>query len=109
MALKPCPACGQRMSDQLDACPNCGLAAGEEVDEETVLREVARRRREKIYRLRMASYVALTVAMIGVIAYWFTSDGFQAAPGPLELVLMAAGSVAYFVVRVLTFAARRRS
>lgn len=108
MALKPCPACGHRVSDQVDECPNCGLASGAHVDEDTLMREVARRRREKIYRLRMSSYVALTIAMVGVIAYWFGSDGFQSGPGPVALVLMAAGSVAYFVIRVLTFAARRK-
>lgn len=107
MAIVNCPNCAQRISDRAAVCPNCQFAIGE-VAPEVIEKTRIRRRREQIYRLRMASYTALTLFVAGVIWYWFSSNGFQSPPARGPILVMATGALAYFVLRVVTIWVRRQ-
>ena len=93
------------MSSQAPLCPKCSYQRGDASPEE--IEAAARRRlRDKVYRLRMASYVAITVFVAGFGWYWWDTDGFVATSSTPPLVTMAVGAIAYLVVRVMLFSAR---
>ena len=93
------------MSSQAPLCPKCGYQRGDASPEE--IEAASRRRlRDKVYRLRMMSYVAITVFVAGFGWYWWDTDGFVAASSTPPLVTMAVGAIAYLVVRVMLFSAR---
>ncbi len=107
MAIIACPGCGKRISSISPLCPHCGFERGE-VDDEQVSEFRRRQLRERIYRLKMASYVAITLMLAGFGWYWFGGGVFEgqtATRGPV--ILVALGAVAYVLVRVLLFNARR--
>lgn len=102
MAIVKCPKCDYRISSQTRLCPQCGFQRGE-VDEEE-LREFRRRElRDRVYYLKMASYVVLTLLLAAFGWYWVETDSFryQSPKGPY--VLFAIGAVAYLVIRIFLF------
>ncbi len=100
MALRNCPRCGNRFSSRLTACPDCGLNP-ETTDLEKLKKTALRAFRVRIYHLKMASYVALTLIMAGFIWYYFKSDQFMFSAGNGPWVIMGAGVFAYVVIRAL--------
>lgn len=107
MAIIACPGCGKRISNISPLCPHCGFERGE-VDDEQVVEFRRRQLRERIYRLKMASYVAITLMLAGFGWYWFGGGAFEGAGmarGPI--ILVALGAVAYVLVRAMLFTARR--
>lgn len=102
MALTQCPSCDNRISTQLTLCPHCGFQRGE-VDEEEFKEFRRRKLRDKIYRLNMGSYVALTL-LVGAFAwYWVETGGFMHRSSNGPYVLFSLGAVTYTVIRGFLF------
>jgi uncharacterized membrane protein YvbJ len=101
-----CPNCRKPISSKAALCSHCGHELGEVSEEQ--LQEFERRRlRDRIYRLRMASYTAIAVLLVAVGWYWWESRDFSSPPGMGPAILVAVGTVAYLVVRGLLFTTRR--
>lgn len=69
MALVMCPACRKKKSSLALVCPNCGFSNQKDVsanDEQLALTK-KRKFRDRIYHLKMISYVAMSLAMVGII------------------------------------------
>ena len=95
-----CPGCGKRISNRHKICPQCrcdlvGSGEGLSVDEARI-----RRHRQTRYRLEMHSYAAILVTVIGVAWVYFSSDGFDRAPGFWPTSCLVAGALWYLSVRV---------
>ena len=101
-----CPSCRKPMSSKAPACPSCDTERGDLSDEQ--LSELSRRRlRDRIYRLKMASYAAISVLLAAAGWYFYEASDLDLTPSTGHLVLVALGSVAYVIVRALLFAAKR--
>ncbi len=100
MALINCPRCGNRFSSQLSDCPDCGLDP-EKTDIAALKKSALRAFRVRIYRLKMTSYMALTLLTAGFIWYYTDSEQFTESVGNGIWVLMGVGIFAYVVIRVL--------
>lgn len=107
MALINCPGCGQRVSDVLSMCPNCGHVRGE-VDDERLMEFRRRQLRDRVYHLNMTSYVVITVFLAGFGWYWWDTAGFVERSSLGPILLLAASTVGYLAIRALLFQARRR-
>lgn len=68
MALMTCPSCHKRISDKLSTCSNCGYSFDQDENELERLRvKQFRQYRDRNYRLKMLSYLAIAIALFGVI------------------------------------------
>lgn len=88
-------------------CDHCGFNRGD-VSEEDLQRFRDRRLRTKIYRLNMFSYAVMTVVVLTFGWYYLATGGLQqpvSTNGPYMVMMVSA--VAYLVVRILLFSARR--
>ena len=102
MALSQCPSCDKRISSQIMLCPHCGFQRGEVNEEE--LKEFRRRKlRDRVYRLKMASYAALTLLVAAFGWYWAETESFQYQSSMGPYLLFSLGAVTYLVIRVLLF------
>ncbi len=107
MALIDCPSCNARVSSVASQCPECGfdLAMGM-ADEETLRTLRNRRYRDRMYVLKMLSFAAMAIAMIGAIPMLFHYISAIEAGTPAQLMdhwgvyLVGIGFVFYLVVRV---------
>ncbi|NIP16862.1 MAG: hypothetical protein GWM87_00905 [Xanthomonadales bacterium] len=106
MAIINCPSCRKKISNVTAMCPYCGFKRGE-VNEEDLQEFERRRLRDRVYHLKMTSYLAITLFLAAFGWYWWQSGGFQAMPGKGPVVLVALGAVGYLFIRVLLFAATR--
>ena len=91
------------MSSLAPSCPQCGHQrdrSQQSADDSNELR--LQRLRLWRYRLRMASYTAMTLMLAGVIAWWLDS-GMLGAPGTFAKLAMAIGVVAYLGLRSSLF------
>ena len=101
-----CPNCGKAMSSKAPLCPHCGYERGEVSDEQ--LQELARRRlRDKVYRLKMSSYLAITLLLAAAGWYFYEASDVNMTPSTGPILLVAVGSVAYVITRGLLFKAKR--
>lgn len=107
MSIVACPECGKKISSQAPICRYCGFESGDVSDEDRAIYR-ARRLRDRIYRLNMASYLVITVFLAGFGWYWWASAGFSRMPGAGPFVVMGIAAVAYLVVRGLLFQARHQ-
>ena len=83
-------------------CPYCGFQRGE-VEEEQ-LKEFRRRKlRDRIYRLKMASYVALTLLIAAFGWYLAESSGLQYRPSAGPYALFTVGAACYLVIRIYLY------
>ena len=91
MALVTCPGCSKRVSDVLSMCPNCGHVRGE-VDDERMVEMKRRGLRDRIYHLKMISYVVISLFLVAFGWYWWDTEGFlyRSSMGPLILTGIAA-------------------
>jgi len=101
-----CPSCKQQISSKVAVCPHCGFARGA-VSDRDLLEFQRRRLRDRIYHLKMASYGVITVFLAAFGWYWWSTSGFQQKSATGPIVLLAAGTVGYVVVRVLLYLAGR--
>ena len=105
MAIISCPNCDKNISSRTMLCPYCGFQRGEAAEEE--LEEFRRRKmRDRIYHLKMASYIALTFLTAAFGWYMVDTSGLQhrASAGPY--VLFTIGAAFYLVIRVYLFMAK---
>lgn len=102
MVLALCPACDQNIPARAETCPHCGLEL-ENADEAKIIELRRRELRDRIYRMRMVSYLALAL-LIGAFG-WFLieSENLQVQPSRGPYVLFAIGAVFYFVIRIYLF------
>lgn len=108
MSIIDCPQCGKKTSSLAPICDHCGYSEGESNDED-LQRYRERKIRHHLYRLNMASYAIMTVVILAFGWYWIATDSFQVPSGTKgPYYLMMAGAVAYLVVRVMMFRAKRQ-
>jgi len=101
-----CPNCGKQISTRAELCPHCGFARGGLSEDQ--LREFRRRKmRDRIYHLKMASYVVITLFLAAFGWYWWDTEQFQHRSSMGPVLLLAVGMVLYVAVRVLLVLARR--
>lgn len=102
-----CPKCRKSISSRASLCSYCGEVLGEVSEEQR--EEFARRRlRERIYRLKMASYTCIAILVAACGWYWWESSDFSRLPSTVPVILVSVGTVSYLVVRALLFNARRQ-
>jgi len=102
MAIISCPSCDKSISSRTKVCTYCGFQRSEAAEEE--LKESRRRQlRDRIYHLKMVSYLALTLLAAAFGWYMVDSSGFQhrASIGPY--ILFTLGAAFYLVIRVYLF------
>jgi len=102
MAIISCPSCDKPISSHTSLCPYCGFERGEVSEEQ--LKELRRRKlRDHIYRLKMASYGALTFLLAAFGWYLAESDGLQFRPSAGPYVLFTVGAACYLVIRAYLY------
>jgi hypothetical protein len=105
MAITSCPSCDKPVSSRAQLCPHCGFERGEVAEEQ--LKEFRRRKlRDRIYHLKMYSYVALTVLLIAFGWYIMATSGFQYRSSTGPYLLFAVGGLCYAVIRLYLYKAR---
>lgn len=107
MSIIACPKCSKRISSQAAICSHCGFRLGEVTEEDVrVFRE--RQLRDRVHRLNMISYGAITLFLGAFGWYWWDTKGFvqPSTAGPVTVMWLAGG--AYLVVRALLFLSRAR-
>lgn len=107
MSIIACPECGKKISSRAPICSYCGFQQGEVTEEDLEIFR-ARRLRDRIYHINMASYAAITLFVGGFGWYWWASKGFVAPPTIGPFILMAVAALAYLVVRIFLFHARQQ-
>ena len=107
MAIIACPECGKKISSRAPICSFCGFQRGE-VSEQDLEIFRARRLRDRLYHLNMASYLAITVFVGAFGWYWYDSRGFVDAPSMGPFILMGVAATAYLVVRAFLFRCRKQ-
>ena len=99
MAIISCPSCDKQISSRTMLCPYCGFQRGEVAEEQ--LTEFRRRKlRDRIYHLKMASYLALTL-LIAAFGWYLTVTGslqYRSSIGPYLLAM--TGAACYLVIRI---------
>ncbi|KAA3651587.1 MAG: hypothetical protein DWP95_00485 [Proteobacteria bacterium] len=115
MALVKCPVCRTKMSSLAPVCPKCGFSHDKEAKIDREQADLYRKRRfsQRIYQLKMMSYVAMVIAMIGAIPMlWDYIKGLEQGNNVILLqhwgsYLVAIGFIFYLVIRVAMILTRR--
>lgn len=102
MVLALCPACDQNIPSKASTCPHCDLPL-DNVDEAKIIEMRRRALRDRIYRFRMISYLALALLISAFGWFLFASDNLQVKPPNGPYVLFAIGAVIYLIIRVNVF------
>lgn len=109
MALINCPSCRIKMSSVAEACPKCGFALKKEgkADPEEVKLFLKRQLRDRMYRLKMISYVAMSIAMFGALPMlWDYIKGLETNQVVVlkehwGIYAVGAGFLLYVIIRSL--------
>ncbi len=102
MSIVACPGCNKNVSSRIKLCQHCGYQRGEVTEEE--LNEFRRRKlRDRIYHLKMTSYVALSLLIAASGWYLQDTQGLQHQSSMGPYILFAAGAVCYLVTRVYLY------
>ncbi len=97
MAIIRCPACNRRMSSLVRECPACHQPVGE-MSEEQRQTLLMRRWRDRIYRARNFTFVAMTLVVCGLLGWWMSEPQGLVLPVPaIPSILLATGVVGYLV------------
>ena len=68
MALVSCPSCQKKISDKASVCSECDYSFDQDESELERLKVLHfRKYRDTKYRLKMLSYVAIAIALFGVV------------------------------------------
>jgi FtsH-binding integral membrane protein len=106
MAIINCPGCNKKTTELSSKCPHCGFDRGEETDARKI--ELQRRAfRDRVYHLKMISYVVISLFLAAFGWYWWDTSGFLHQSTAAPIVLLAIIALAYLVMRVLLFRARK--
>lgn len=99
MVLALCPACDQEIPNKISLCPHCGLQLTEAA-ETSIIESRRRALRDRIYRYKMLSYLALAL-LVGAFGWFlFESNNLQVQPSRGPYILFALGAVIYLIIRV---------
>lgn len=102
MAIVSCPSCDKKIPSRAMLCTHCGFQRGEVAEEQ--LKEFRRRKlRDRIYYLKMASYVALTLLIGGFGWYMGETAGFQYRSSVGPYAMITVGAVAYLIIRLYLY------
>lgn len=102
MAIISCPSCDKNISSHTALCPYCGFQQGEVAEED--LRELRRRKlRDRIYHLKMTSYLALTLLIAAFGWYLMDTSGFQYRSSMGPYILFILGAAGYLVIRIYLY------
>jgi len=108
MALISCPHCNKQNSSKQDFCSHCKAPLIlDEAELERLLRKNRREQKNKIYRWKMLSFLAMAIAMIGAVPmvwdYAKSVDyGFQASLiNHWGAAWVFAGFILYVVTRIM--------
>ena len=115
MALVKCPVCRNRMSSLAEVCPKCGFSHDPDqvIDAEQAQLYQKRRYQQRIYQLKMLSFVAMASAMIGAIPMlWAYIKGIEENENVNLLAhwgsyLVGIGFVMYLFVRAAIITTRK--
>ncbi|VAW41998.1 hypothetical protein MNBD_GAMMA01-947 [hydrothermal vent metagenome] len=114
MSLINCPACKNRVSDKAAVCPSCNFSFQQNQDEIERLKVLSYRKyRDKMYKFKMLTFLAVAIAVIGTIPMLWNyakavDYGFNAnIINHWGIYLVIAGFVMYVVVRILMVIAKR--
>lgn len=106
MVVAPCLNCGKKISSHAAICSHCGFRFGEVTKRDLDVFNV-RKLRQRIYQLRMFTYLAITMFVVGFGWYWLESGDFTQPPSKSSLMLMCLAAIAYVVLRGMLHRARR--
>jgi len=102
VAIVNCPNCNNNISSLTTVCPYCDFERGEIA--EVKLKESRRRIiRDQIYRLKMASYGALTLLLLAFAWYMADTAGLQQRASVGPYIMFTVGAAIYLVIRALLF------
>jgi FtsH-binding integral membrane protein len=108
MSLINCPSCQNKISDKATSCPNCHFSFRENEDEIDRLKIINYRKyRNKMYQFKMLSFVAIAIALAGVIPMLWNyakavDYGFNAnIINHWGIYLVMAGFALYVIIRIL--------
>lgn len=107
MAIINCPNCNRKTTEISSRCPHCGFDRGGEDGDERQMELKRRQLRDRVYHLNMTSYGVITLFLVAFGWYWWDTDGFQAASSKGPVILLGLGTIAYLVIRVLLYRARK--
>ena len=95
MAIIQCPACDRRVSSKVPVCPHCHEPLAE-LDENEGERLLVRRWRDRIYRARNFTYLAMALVVAGMIVWWLAEpQGLMLPIATVPGVLLAVGVIGY--------------
>lgn len=99
MAIVQCPVCNQRISSLAKVCSHCGAPLGELSRENR--QEIARiRQKRRVGMAKRVSLIALLLAFVGALVWWFDAGaGWQWPPPMIAVVLLSAGLALYLIGR----------
>jgi hypothetical protein len=102
MVLALCPACDQEIPSKASSCQHCNLQL-ENADAAKIIELRRRVLRDRIYRYRMISYLALAL-LIGAFGWFlYESDNLLIKPSNGPYILFTIGAVIYLIIRVNVF------
>ena len=114
MALTICPSCQNKISSKAENCSKCGFSMVDNFDEiDRLNKQKYRRYRDRMYKLKMLSFVAMALSLAGVIPmiwdYIKSIDyGFNASVlNHWGVNLVFAGFVMYVLVRIAMLKVKR--
>jgi FtsH-binding integral membrane protein len=95
------------MSSKAALCQGCGYAAGE-ASPEDLLEFQRRKLRDHIYRLKMWSYLAISLFLAAFGWYWWDTRGFSSATSTGPVLGIGVAVAAYLAIRVMLFMEQRK-
>lgn len=99
MAIVQCPVCHQRISSLSTVCPHCGAPLGEMTPQARQEIAAIKRKRQGLWAKRV-SLMALTLAMIGALGWWFDGGSGWQWPAPSwALGLLLLSLICYVIGR----------
>lgn len=117
MSLIQCPSCRKRISSLTTVCPHCHFIYNNKdpnATEEALKQNLRRRYRNQQYRLKMLSFLAMSITMIGAVPMLWSyinaiESGNEASPlkhwGIYPVIL---GFFMYLIIRIIMMINRKR-
>lgn len=110
MSLIKCPSCQKQISDKVELCPHCDYSFNQSEDDIERLKVLKfRDYRNKMFRFKMLTFTAMSIAIIGLVPMLWTyakaiDYGFNASfLNHWGIYLIFIGFALYVIVRILMF------
>lgn len=115
MSLVKCPSCRNKISSKVKSCPHCSFSFDQdEIEIERIKLIKYRKYRDLVYKLKMLSYLAVVIAMIGIVPMiWDYTQAINygfivSISDHWGLYFLELGFVFYIIVRYLLIKAKRQ-